>query len=82
MSSDDAIISEIRAALPPAYSSLPVTEQTHIARDLGLDSLAIMNFVMAIEDRLDISIPIDRMAEIETMGDLARTVRELQSRQG
>lgn len=54
-----------------------LSDQTNIVNDLGLDSVAVMDFVMEIEDRLDISVPLDRIAEIETLGDLVSTVRDL-----
>lgn len=57
-----------------------IAEDTNIARDLGLDSLAIMNFIMALEDEYDISIPLDRVAQVETVGDLAAAIEELRSR--
>ena len=50
---------------------------TRIVDDLELDSLAVMNFVMAVEDRYDISIPLDRIAEVETVADLVATVERL-----
>jgi acyl carrier protein len=58
----------------------PVTAATSIIRDLGLDSLAVMNFVMVLEDRFDLSIPIDMIADVETVEDLARVVSSLQTR--
>jgi acyl carrier protein len=36
-----------------------------------------MDFVMDIEDHFDISIPLDRVAEVETVEDLSRAVDEL-----
>ncbi|MDE3114213.1 MAG: acyl carrier protein [Pseudomonadota bacterium] len=54
-----------------------LTDQTNIVNDLGLDSVAVMDFVMEIEDRLDISVPLDRIAEVETIGDLIATVSDL-----
>jgi acyl carrier protein len=39
-----------------------------------------MDFVMEIEDRLDISVPLDKIAQIETLGDLVFTVRDLKDR--
>ena len=54
-----------------------LSDQTNIVNDLGLDSAAVMDFVMEIEDRLDISIPLDKIAEVETVGDLVATVRSL-----
>ncbi|MFP5513370.1 MAG: acyl carrier protein [Alphaproteobacteria bacterium] len=56
------------------------TPDTNIARDLGLDSLAIMNFVMQLEDRVDVSIPMDRLAGIQTINDLAAAVADLKGR--
>jgi acyl carrier protein len=56
-----------------------LSDQTNIVNDLGLDSVAVMDFVMEIEDRLDISVPLDRMAEIETLGDLVFAVRDLKA---
>jgi acyl carrier protein len=38
-----------------------------------------MDFVMEVEDRLDISVPLDRIAEVETLGDLVATIRGLKS---
>jgi acyl carrier protein len=59
----------------------PVTinDETDIVEDLGLDSLGVMNFVMAIEDYYDLSIPLDRVAQIQTVADLIRAVEDLKS---
>jgi acyl carrier protein len=56
-----------------------ISDNTNIVQDLGLDSLGVMNFCMALEDKFNISIPLDRIADVRTIGDLARTVQELQS---
>jgi acyl carrier protein len=56
-----------------------ITNETNIVEDLGMDSLGVMNFVMAIEDFYDISIPLDRIALIETVGDLIDAVEDLRS---
>jgi acyl carrier protein len=50
----------------------PITEDTHILHDLNLDSVAVMDLVMVLETRFDTVIPMDRLAEIETVGDLVR----------
>jgi len=60
---------------PPAEKATP---ETNIARDLGLDSLAVMNLVMQLEDRFDVSMPMDRLAEVQTIDDLAVTIAGLQ----
>ncbi len=56
-----------------------ITDGTDIVEDLGMDSLGVMNFVMAIEDFYDISIPLDRIAQIQTVGDLIHAVDDLRS---
>jgi len=56
-----------------------INDQTDIVEDLGMDSLGVMNFVMAIEDFYDISIPLDRIAQIQTVGDLIHAVDDLRS---
>ncbi|HTI68164.1 MAG TPA: acyl carrier protein [Caulobacteraceae bacterium] len=75
---DQEVRSRISAALQEVVGRpVAVSDQTDIVNDLGLDSLAIMNFVMALEDEYDISMPLDRMAEVQTVGDLVRTIEEL-----
>ncbi|GAB6854806.1 acyl carrier protein [Asaia astilbis] len=48
-----------------------ITGDSKIVEDLAFDSLAVMNFVMEIEDELDVSVPLDRLADIRTISDLA-----------
>lgn len=70
----EVIFSTLRAALP---QDRLLSDSTQIIEDLGLDSVAVMDFVMEIEDRLDISVPLDKIAEIKTLGDLITTVQLL-----
>lgn len=68
------IVSALRAQLQrPAE----ISGSTNIVRDLGLDSLAIMNFILELEDEFDISMPLDRIAGIETVDDLAGVVESI-----
>jgi acyl carrier protein len=41
------------------------------------DSLALMNIVMELEDRFDLSIPLDRLATVQTVGDLSDLINKL-----
>lgn len=70
----NTIFEALRASLG---KPVELSEQTNILNDLGMDSVAVMDFVMEIEDRFDISVPLDRIAEVETIGDLVSTVRSL-----
>ncbi len=81
----DAATRSVRDGIAVALSQtvgrpVEISDDTNIARDLGLDSLAIMNFIMALEDEYDISIPLDRVAQVETVGDLVTAIEELRSR--
>ncbi|MCT6879765.1 MAG: acyl carrier protein [Commensalibacter sp.] len=51
-----------------------ISGESKIIEDLAFDSLAVMNFVMEIEDKLDVSVPLDRLADIRTIDDLARAI--------
>jgi acyl carrier protein len=47
---------------------------SNVVEDTGLDSVSVMDFVMEIEDEFDITIPLDQVAEVRTVGDLAHAV--------
>jgi acyl carrier protein len=52
----------------------PITMNTDIAQDLNMDSLAVMDLMMELEDKFDVSIPLNMVPEIVTVGQLAQTV--------
>lgn len=52
----------------------PVRPTSRIAEDLNMDSLAIMNFIMILEDRYDVALSIDKLAKIKTVAELAELI--------
>ena len=48
-----------------------------VTPELAVDSLALMNIVMELEDRFDLSIPLDRLATVQTVGDLSELINKL-----
>ena len=54
-----------------------LTENTALVADIGLSSLEVMEFIEKIEDHFDISIPLNILPDVNTIGDLAKKVREL-----
>ena len=48
-----------------------------VIEDTGLDSVSVMDFVMELEDEFDITIPLDRIAEVRTVDDLAKAVQAM-----
>jgi acyl carrier protein len=51
-----------------------LTEQTSLAEDLGLDSLAGIELATALEDCFSLRITDDELASLRTYGDLERLV--------
>lgn len=51
-----------------------ITADTVIAEDLTMDSLQVMDLMMELEDRFDVSIPLNMVPEIATVGQLAQTI--------
>ncbi len=49
----------------------------HIQKDLGLDSLAVMEFASDVENRFGISIPSEMLDRLSTAEEVSRAVFEL-----
>lgn len=54
--------------------SAPITAQSHLIRDLGLDSLQSFEMLSDLEDHFDVTIPMDLFSSAETLEDVARSV--------
>lgn len=54
-----------------------VLENATLNEDLGADSLAAVEIIMALEDEFDISVPEDASKDIKTVRDLVRLVESL-----
>ena len=71
---DEAITQALLATAP---------DRAELDRDMplsaaaGLDSVQIMNLVMEIEDSLDISVPVDVLADTHTLNELASKLIEI-----
>lgn len=58
-------------------NQVPLSESTELVADVGLSSLEVMEFIEKIEDHFDISIPLNILPDVSTIGDLAVKVQEL-----
>ena len=54
-----------------------LNETTDLVADVGLSSLEVMEFIEKIEDHFDITIPLNILPDVNTIGDLASKVQEL-----
>jgi acyl carrier protein len=57
--------------------NVEITEDTDLLGDLGLDSLQVMNLLLQVEDRFDISIPVNILPDVKTVKDLALQIQNL-----
>ncbi len=53
-----------------------VSNETYLIADLGLDSLALMMALTAIEERLGVTLEEEELLRCATFGDLERKVSE------
>src|SRR5690348_6427061 len=76
------VMAEICSQLEPfqADDGRAISGATVISKDLSIDSLAVMDMVMDLEDRFDVSIPMNVVAEIQTVDELADTILALSAR--
>ena len=57
-------------------SKVEVSGTTNLTSDLTLDSFQIMEFLMEIEDELDLAIDMNKLSEVHTVSDLAGIVAQ------
>lgn len=54
-----------------------IAEDTELLGELNLDSLQVMNLLLHVEDRFDISIPVSILPDVKTVKDLALRIENL-----
>ncbi len=62
---------------PFTKSQVEFNAQTDLIDELGLDSMKVMDLVMQIEDEFDVSVPLNVLADVRTIGDLAKQLQRL-----
>jgi len=51
-----------------------LTEDSELVTELGLDSFKVLDLLMDIEDEFDISMPVNLLADVQTVKDLAHRI--------
>lgn len=54
-----------------------IAPNSRLVDDLGLDSMQTMEMVMDMEDRLDMSIPLNVLPEVQTVDDLVQALTKV-----
>ena len=60
-------------------NGMVLSEATELVADIGLSSLEVMEFIEKVEDQFDISVPLNILPDVKTLGDFARKLHELNS---
>ncbi len=72
------VITSIREIVSNNVShNIDIDENTDFIADLEFDSLKVMNLIEEIEDCYDISVPLNVLADVRTVKDLAVQLQSL-----
>ena len=79
MATNEQILQHIQDMLQQILpgDALRVTVDLNLMNDLDLDSLKVLELLEKLEDAYDISIPINILAGIRTVGDLVEEIEKL-----
>lgn len=71
------ITTEICALLGPHNKEgIVLKATTDIPAELNIDSVGVLDFIMDVEDKFDVEIPMNVVAETRTVGDLVAVVQK------
>ncbi len=56
-----------------------ITPETDLINQLAIDSVKLLNLVMEIEDEFDISVPLNALADVQTVHELANLIHRIKS---
>ena len=59
--------------------NIEITPQTDLIDQLAIDSVKLLNLIMEIEDEFDISVPLNALADVQTVDELANLVLKIKS---
>jgi len=76
--SDNEVYDKICELLKPYNpKNHPINRSSGIMSDLEVDSTAVFDVIMGLEDHYDISIPMEMVSDIKTVGELGNAIKEL-----
>ena len=78
MQSKGEILDQLYELVRP-YTEKPIQlrQDTDLIEEVGLDSMKVMDLVMQIEDHFDISVPLNILPDVRSIGDLAQKLQHL-----
>lgn len=77
---DDLIHQRVCSLLAPYnHKGAEISRGTAIMSDLEVDSVAVFDLIMEVEDAYEITFPMETVSEMNTVGDLVDTIRTLKT---
>ena len=78
MQSKEDILEQLYKLVRP-YTKKPIKlgEETGLTNEVGLDSVKVMDLMTQTEDHFDISIPLNILPDVRTIGDFAEQLQKL-----
>ena len=78
MQSKEDILDQLYELVRP-YAKKPIElgEETGLINDVGLDSVKVMDLMTHTEDHFDISVPLNILPYVHTIGDFAEQLQKL-----
>lgn len=83
---EERLLKVIAQAVPAAYKKVKITPESNLARDLGIDSLALASLLFKLEE--EFGVELDEVAEdfdmssLRFVKDLIRIGREIVEKAG
>ena len=74
------VIAEAIRSVSKRTQTIAITTESLLVEDLGLDSLDLVGVMMKLEDRLSLTIDLDSVGNIQTVGDLGAHLDTLRFR--
>jgi acyl carrier protein len=81
---DEKIMTIIAGAVPGKFKKTKITRETHLQKELGLDSIGVLAMVFRFEevfsiDIAEMGVEID-IAKLKTVGDVINAGRDILSK--
>jgi acyl carrier protein len=78
-SKEDILLKVSEQLKQSAEADVEITAETNIAEQFALDSVKVLDLLMEIEDDFDVSVPLNLMADVQTVNDLVEVIYKLES---
>ena len=77
---EDLLFQKVVSLLVPYnHNGIDVGRETEIMAELNVDSVAVFDLIMEVEDEYDVTFPMETVSEVKSVGDLVDSIRRLKN---